>query len=96
MKIDVAHQDKYSRGQLLLRTIFGALYIGIPHGCVLLFVGIWSGILSFVTFWAILFTGNFPEGIFAFQSKLMSWQLRLAASMSNLVGSSHKSVHNFG
>ena len=31
MKLDVTHQDSYSRGELLLRTFFGWLYIGIPH-----------------------------------------------------------------
>ena len=30
MKLTVMHQEKYSRGELLLRLFFGWLYIGIP------------------------------------------------------------------
>lgn len=41
----------------------------IPHGFLIGIVGIWSGILSFVTFWIVLFTGRFPESIFEFQVK---------------------------
>ena len=67
MKLTISHQEKYSRGELLLRTLFGYFYIMIPHGFMLAIVGIWSGILSFVTFWIVLFTGRFPESIFAFQ-----------------------------
>ena len=57
----------------------------IPHGFLLVFVGIWSGILAFVTFWAVLFTGKFPQGIFDFQVKMYNWQVRLNATLQNLV-----------
>lgn len=85
MKLTITHQETYSRGELLLRTFFGAIYIGIPHGFLLVFAGFWSGILLFVTFWIVLFTGKFPEGIFDYQTKLMSWSMRLSASMGSLV-----------
>lgn len=65
--------------------LFGWLYIGIPHMIPLFFVLIWSGILSFVTFWIVLFTGRFPERIFSFQLKVQNWYLRLTASLQNLV-----------
>ena len=61
MKLTIKHQEKYSRGELLLRTIFGALYIYLPHGFILMFVGLWGGILQFVAFWVILFTGRYPQ-----------------------------------
>lgn len=85
MKLSITHQERYSRGQLLLRTLFGALYIGVPHGFLLAFVGIWSAILSFVTFWATLFTGKFPKGIFDWQVGYQNWYTRANASLSNLV-----------
>lgn len=85
MKLTITHQEKYSRGQLLLRTIFGLIYIGIPHFFLLAIVGIWSGILSFVTFWAVLFTGKFPESIFNFQIGFSNWSMRLQATLANLV-----------
>lgn len=85
MKLDITHQESYSRGELLLRSFLGWLYIGIPHGFLLFFLGIWSAIQAFVTFWIVLFTGNFPEGIFEFQYKLMKWILRLYATLFNFI-----------
>ncbi len=85
MKLTITHQEKYSRGQLILRTLFGWIYIAIPHGFLLGVVGIWSAILSFVTFWVVLFTGKFPENIFKLQIAYQNWSLRVMASLSNLV-----------
>ncbi len=85
MKLTITHQEKYSRGQLLLRTFFGMIYIGIPHFFLLSIVGIWSGILSFVTFWVVLFTAKFPESIFKFQIGYTNWSLRVEAILANLV-----------
>lgn len=84
MNFSIVHQDHYSRGQLLLRTFFGWLYIGIPHGIVLMFLGIWSAILGFITFWITLFTAKFPESIFSYQVNLQRWTLRLTGSLLNL------------
>ncbi len=85
MKLEITHQESYSRGHLLLRTFLGWLYIGIPHCFLLFFVSIWSAILAFITFWVVLFTGSFPESIFEFQIKLFNWNLRVNAVLSNLV-----------
>jgi len=85
MKLTITHQEKYSRGQLILRTLFGWLYIVIPHLVMLLIIGIWSAILSFITFWIVLFTAKFPESIFNFQIGFQNWALRVQAVMGNLV-----------
>lgn len=85
MKLSITHQEKYSRGQLLLRTILGLFYIRIPHGFLLGIISIWSNILSFVTFWVVLFTAKFPESIFKFQVGMLSWNLRVEATLANLV-----------
>jgi Domain of unknown function (DUF4389) len=85
MNFDIAQQESYSRGELLLRSFFGWLYISLPHIFVLLFFGIWGGIVHFISWWTILFTGRYPESFFEYQVKLMAWQLRLNASMGNLV-----------
>ena len=84
MKLTVQHQESYSRGELLLRTFFGWLYIYIPHGIVLLFVALWSVILQFVAFWVILFTGRYPQSMFEFQEGMLKWSLRLSARMYNI------------
>lgn len=84
MNVSIVHQERYSRGQLLLRTFFGWLYIGIPHGIVLFILSIWGAILQFVTFWVTLITAKFPEGIFAYQLNYQRWYLRVNGSLINL------------
>jgi hypothetical protein len=85
MTLTIAHQERYSRGQLILRTLFGAIYIGIPHLVLIAIVGVWSAILSFITFWIVLFTARFPESIFNFQIGFQNWVLRVEATLGNLV-----------
>lgn len=84
MKIEIKLQDRYSRGELLLRTLFGGIYIVFPHMFLLIFVGIWSSILSFIAFIAVLFTGRYPQSMFEFQLGLLQWNLRLTARIYNL------------
>lgn len=84
MKLTVLHQEQYSRGELLLRILFGWLYILIPHGFIAFFVGIWAMFLQFVVFWVILFTGRYPESMFDFQMGFLRWSLRLSARVYNL------------
>jgi hypothetical protein len=84
MKLTIQHQESYSRGELLLRTLFGWIYILIPHAFILMFVGLWGAILQFVAFWVILFTGRYPESMFEFQVGLMKWSVRLSARLYNV------------
>lgn len=84
MKLEIKHQESYSRGELLLRTLFGFIYIAVPHLFLLVFVSLWGSILSFVAFWVVLFTGKYPESFFEFQVKLLRWNLRVNARLYNL------------
>ena len=84
MRFDIAQQEAYSRGEFLLRTFFGWLYITVPHTLVLFFVGIWSSILHFISWWVILFTGRYPASFFEFHVKMIAWHMRLNAVMWNL------------
>ncbi|MBT3648401.1 MAG: DUF4389 domain-containing protein [Flavobacteriales bacterium] len=84
MQLDVHYQESYSRGQLLLRSILGFIYLFLPHSLLLGLFGIWSGILQFISFWMIVFTGKFPESFFDFQVKMMRWNLRVMTRYYNL------------
>jgi hypothetical protein len=84
MNFGIRYQETYSRGELLLRTFFGGIYIALPHAFILIFLFLWSGLLNFVTFWAILFTGQFPERIFNYQLNLQRWALRVNVRLQNL------------
>jgi len=84
MNFDIKYQESYSRGELLLRSFFGYIYILIPHMFVLLFLTIAAIFINIIAFWAILFTGKYPKGMFEFQIKFRLWQLRVNARLLNL------------
>lgn len=81
---DIVHQSNYSRIELIVRTFFGQLYIALPHGFLLFFVGIASLVLGFISWFAVLFTGRYPRSFFDFQVSLMRWSTRVYARMVNL------------
>jgi hypothetical protein len=84
MTFTIKHAERLSRGELLLRSFFGFLYIYIPHGFALFFMGLWGAILSFISFWIILFTGRYPQSFFEYQVGLIRWQTRMRARFYNL------------
>ncbi|MGJ8660966.1 MAG: DUF4389 domain-containing protein [Bacteroidota bacterium] len=84
MKIIIKHQETYSRGELLLRSFFGFLYIGIPHFFVLFFLQIGLMFINFVRFWIILFTGKWPKVLFDYAVKLQRYSLRVSSRLINL------------
>jgi len=84
MKFSIRHQDSYSRGELLLRSFFGFIYIVIPHYICLMFLGLAAMLMTLVAFFAILFTGKFPKGMFDFVVNVNRWGIRLVARMMNL------------
>lgn len=81
---DVKHQETYSRGELLLRSFFAPFYIGIPHYFLLFFIAIGVSFVSFIAFFAVLFTGKYPKGMFDFVVKYMRWDARVSTRFLNL------------
>ena len=83
-QLSVEYPEKLSRGWLLLKVFFGWLYVGIPHGICLGLYGIAVGVVTFIAFWAILFTGKFPKGMFDFVVGFYRWSNRVGAYLSLL------------
>ena len=77
----VEYPEKLSRGKLLLKAFFGWAYVGIPHGIVLGVYSIAVSVVQFIAFWAILFTGKYPKGLFDFVVGYMRWSARVGAYM---------------
>ena len=84
MKIGIKHQESYSRGSLILRSLFGGFYIALPHGFLLIFMSIASSFVGIINFWSILITGKMIRSMFDFQLNLMRWSLRVNARLMNL------------
>ena len=53
--------------------------IAIPHYFVLLFLGIAAFVAVIVAWFAILFTGRYPRGLFDFVEGVIRWQIRVVA-----------------
>src|ERR1700674_2933959 len=51
----------------------------IPHYFVLLFLGIAAFVAVIVAWFAILFTGRYPRGLFDFVEGVIRWQIRVVA-----------------
>lgn len=77
-------QDRYSRVELILRSLFGVFYIVLPHTFLLIFLGLWGGILTIIAWWVVLFTGRYPQSFFEYQEKLIRWNTRLSARVMHL------------
>lgn len=84
MKFDIKHAEEFSRGEALLRTFFGIIYIGIPHMIPLMFIGIGVMFAQFIAMLSVLFTGKYPQGIFDFVLKYNRWNQRVSARLMNL------------
>lgn len=84
LTFEIAYQPQYSRGELLLRTFFGWLYIAIPHMFLLLFLAIALWFMGIASFFIILFTGVTPQWYYDWVVKMQRWGLRVSARLSNL------------
>ena len=53
--------------------------LAIPHYIVLFFLGIAALVVVMIAWFAILFTGRYPKGLFDFVVGVMRWSLRVSA-----------------
>jgi hypothetical protein len=67
------YPEKMSR----LTTFFRCILV-IPHYIVLYFLAIAACIVTFIAWWAILFTGKYPKGMFDFFAGYMRWMTRVS------------------
>jgi hypothetical protein len=67
-------QTELMRGMPLVKW-----FLVIPHLIVLVFLEIGAWFCSFIAWWAILFTGSFPKGLFDYVVGVERWMIRVSA-----------------
>lgn len=69
---------KADRPEKLSRlTTFFRFFMAIPQVIVFFFVSIAGAVITFLSWWAILFTGNYPQTFFKFVTWWFRWDVRL-------------------
>lgn len=84
VSFSVDYPEKLSKGWVVLKVLFGAFYVGIPHGVLLALYQIAVGVVTFIAFWVILFTGKYPKGMYDFVVGYLRWGARVNAYLSLL------------
>ena len=84
--VSVQRPENLSRLHLLLKTFFGFIYVGIPHGIILFALGISAWLVSLAAFVVILFTGRYPKSLFDFAVAYQRWNLRVMAYAGPFMG----------
>ena len=84
--VSVQRPENLSRLHLLLKTFFGFIYVGIPHGIILWALSIAAWAVSLAAFVVILFTGRYPKSLFDFAVAYQRWNLRVIAYAGPFIG----------
>jgi hypothetical protein len=72
--LEVDYDENLSRWQIFVKWL-----LAIPHYIVLLVLLVAVNVTVFIAFFAILFTGRYPRGLFDFAVGTMRWYVRVNA-----------------
>ncbi|KAB1064508.1 DUF4389 domain-containing protein [Salibacter halophilus] len=84
MRLEVKHQQRYSRLELLARSILGPLYIAVPHVIVLAFVSVAAFFHYLKATFTILRSGEYPQDSHSFLTSYLHWAARLHLRVFNM------------
>ncbi len=79
---EVRYPETLHPGLVVAKLFLGWIYVGIPHGIILIFYGIATWFASLAAFVAILFTGQYPESLFNFNMGFFRWSSRVTAYLN--------------
>ena len=79
VQFDVQYPESLSRWLIFVKWL-----LAIPHFLILYALSIVSALITFIAFFAILFTTRYPEGMFKFAVGIARWQANVSAYVSLL------------
>ena len=79
VRLYVEYAEQLSRPHAVLKFFLGWLYAGIPHLLILTLFGIVLIVVGIFAWFAILFTGRYPRGLFDLAVGYNRWSTRLQA-----------------
>jgi len=80
LQAGIVRQEEYSRLLPLVKWL-----LAIPHFFVLVFLGIGALFVHFIAFFAVLFTGRYPESLFNYMVGVLRWAWRVSAYVMLMV-----------
>ena len=89
IRLIASYPESSSRLLALLGLLFfiPKVVLLLPHLIILYFLGTVSLIVVYLAFWGILFTGNYPRGLFNFAVGMERWRVRTDAWVLGLADS---------
>jgi hypothetical protein len=76
VRLDVPYPEKLSRWLIFVKWL-----LAIPHLIILYFLQLAFGVVTLVAFFAILFTTEYPRGLFTFAVGIRRWAVNVSAYM---------------
>jgi len=67
-------------------SVFFRILFAIPQYIVIYFIMLAAEIVTFIAWWAILFTGKYPAGMLKFSIGALRWEMRVSAYLFLLTG----------
>jgi len=80
LRLEVTPAEQYNRWTVAFRLI-----LAIPQIIVLIFLGIAAAVVTLIAWFAILFTGQYPESMYGFVVGVARWGARVSAYLYLLV-----------
>ena len=79
MDVRADYPERSSRGWAALTIFWIKFFALIPHGIVLIFLGIAQWVVAFIAQFVVAFKGEYPAGMHEFVTGVLRWQTRVTA-----------------